>query len=53
MTKNLADYIKKLYDPELSDAEALGAQDNLVEFFKLLIEIDERLKREENLNIKT
>jgi hypothetical protein len=43
---NLTDSIKQLYDPGLSEEEALLAQGNLLEFFKVLEKVELRLMRE-------
>ncbi len=43
---NLTDSIKQLYDSGLSEQEALLAQGNLLEFFKVLEKVELRLMRE-------
>ena len=57
MSSDLSNYIKKLYEPNLSDSEALEAERNFVEFFKILEKVNQRLEQEvegeRNNEIKT
>lgn len=48
----MVEYIKQLYNPPLSDEEADKAKDNLVGFFKILQEADQRLRREKEAEKK-
>ncbi len=50
--RNLVESIKQLYNPPLSDEEAVEAKDNLVGFFKVLQEVDLRLRREKETEKK-
>lgn len=43
----LSDTIKKLYNNEISEQEAVEAENNLIGFFKILMQVDARLKQEE------
>jgi hypothetical protein len=52
MSEKLVEYIKQLYNPPLSDEEAVKAKDNLVGFFKILQEADQRLRREKEAEKK-
>lgn len=52
MSGKLVEYIKQLYNPPLSDEEAVKAKDNLVGFFKVLQEVDLRLRREKEAEKK-
>ncbi len=52
MSGNLVESIKQLYNPPLSDEEAVEAKDNLVGFFKVLQEVDRRLRREKEAGKK-
>ncbi len=52
MSGKLVEYIKQLYNPTLSDEEAVKAKDNLVGFFKVLQEADQRLRREKEAEKK-
>ncbi len=52
MSGKLVEYIKQLYNPPLSDEEAVKAKDNLVGFFKVLQEVDRRLRREKEAENK-
>ena len=52
MSGNLVEYIKQLYNPPLSDEEAVKAKDNLVGFFKILQEADLRMRREKEAEKK-
>lgn len=52
MSEKLVEYIKQLYNPPLSDEEAVKAKDNLVGFFKVLQEADQRLRREKEAEKK-
>lgn len=52
MSGNLVESIKQLYNPPLSDEEAVKAKDNLVGFFKVLQEVDLRLRREKEAEKK-
>ncbi len=52
MSGKLVEYIKQLYNPPLSDEEAVEAKDNLVGFFKVLQEVDLRLKQEKEAEKK-
>jgi hypothetical protein len=47
MSDELANIIKNLYNPPLSDEKAAAAKDNLVGFFKVLQEADARMRKEE------
>lgn len=42
------EFLEDLYEQELSEAEILEYKNNLVSFFSLLIEIDQRNKRKSN-----
>jgi hypothetical protein len=52
MSGKLVESIKQLYNPPLSDEEAVAAKDNLVGFFKVLQEVDLRLKQEKEAEKK-
>ena len=52
MNGKLVEYIKQLYNPPLSDEKAVKAKDNLVGFFKVLQEVDRRLRREKEAETK-
>lgn len=52
MSGKLVESIKQLYNPPLSDEEAVKAKDNLVGFFKVLQEVDLRLRREKEAEKK-
>ena len=52
MSGKLVEYIKQLYNPPLSDEEAVKAKDNLVGFFKILQEADLRLRQEKEAEKK-
>ena len=52
MSEKLVEDIKQLYNPPLSDEEAVKAKDNLVGFFKVLQEADRRLRREKEAEKK-
>ncbi len=43
---NLQKAIKELYNGEISEMEAKSAEDNLLQFFKLLQKIDARQERQ-------
>lgn len=43
-------YFEQAYGKQLTEAEVLAYKDRLVKFFDLLIQIDQRIKRESNEN---